>query len=66
MVTAQKREERLMDVPIAISAFTNEAMIDSGAAQLADFLQTAPGVGIVDNQSGSQNIQIRGVNSDVR
>ena len=63
MVTAQKREERLSDVPIAITAFTNEALIDSGAAQLADFLQTAPGVGIVDNQSGSQNIQIRGVNS---
>ena len=47
VVTAQKRDERLMDVPIAISAFTNDAMIDAGAAQLADFLQTAPGVGIV-------------------
>lgn len=63
IVTAQKREERLSDVPIAISAFTNTALIDIGANQLADFLQTAPGVGIVDNQSGTQNIQIRGINS---
>ena len=63
VVTAQKREERLLDVPIAISAFTDSALTDAGAMQLSDFLQTAPGVGIVDNQSGTQNIQIRGINS---
>lgn len=63
IVTAQKREERLMDVPISISAFTQGALYDAGADSLADFLQTAPGVGIVDGQSGTQNIQIRGINS---
>lgn len=52
-----------MDVPISISAFTDSALSDIGATGLADFLQTAPGVGIVDNQSGTQNIQIRGINS---
>ncbi len=63
VVTAQKREERLLDVPIAISAFTNAALVDTGAAQLADFLESAPGVGIVDSQNGTQSIQIRGINS---
>ncbi|RPH97389.1 MAG: TonB-dependent receptor [Lysobacterales bacterium] len=63
IVTAQKRDERLIDVPISITAFTNTMMVDTGAAQLADFLQTAPGVSIVDSQSGTQNIQIRGINS---
>ncbi|MEO1034285.1 MAG: TonB-dependent receptor [Pseudomonadota bacterium] len=63
LVTAQKREEALMDVPIAISAFTDAALFDAGADSLADFLQTAPGIGIVDGQSGTQNIQIRGINS---
>ena len=63
IVTAQKREERLLDVPISMTAFTDGMLADQGAAQLADFLQTAPGVGIIDNQSGSQNIQIRGINS---
>lgn len=62
-VTAQRREEALMDVPISISAFTDDALFDAGADSLADFLQTAPGVGIVDGQSGTQNIQIRGINS---
>ena len=63
IVTAQKRAENILDVPIAISAVTNEAMLDAGAAQLADFLESVPGVGIVDTQSGEQNIQIRGINS---
>lgn len=63
LVTAQKREEALMDVPISISAFTDTALFDAGAESLADFLQSAPGIGIVDGQSGTQNIQIRGINS---
>ena len=63
VVTAQKREERLIDVPISISAFTERTLTDANALQLSDILQTAPGVGIVDNQSGTQNIQIRGINS---
>ena len=62
-MTAQKREEKLLEVPIAISAVTDQAMIDAGAAQLADFLQSSPGVGIIDDQSGTQQIQIRGVSS---
>ena len=63
VVTAQKREESLSDVPIAITAFTDAGLIDRGAVQLSDFLQSAPGVGIVDTGSGQQNIQIRGINS---
>jgi len=63
IVTAQKREESLLRVPIAISAITNKTLQDTGATQLADFLEAAPGVGIVDDESGSQNIQIRGINS---
>jgi iron complex outermembrane receptor protein len=63
VVTAQKREEKLLEVPIAITAVTEASMRDSGASQLADFLQSAPGVGIVDDQSGTQQIQIRGISS---
>jgi outer membrane receptor protein involved in Fe transport len=63
VVTAQKREERLLEVPIAISAITGQALADAGAVQLADFLESSPGVGIVDDQSGTQTIQIRGISS---
>lgn len=63
IVTAQKREESLLRVPIAISAVTAKTLEDTGAEQLADFLQGSPGVGIIDDGSGTQTIQIRGINS---
>jgi len=63
IVTAQKRAEALIDVPMSISAFTNNMLADMGAVELSDFLQAAPGVGIIDDKSGTQNIQIRGINS---
>jgi len=63
VVTASKREERLIDVPIAISAFSSTAMDTAGAAQLSDFLASAPGVSIVDGGNGGQEIAIRGISS---
>ncbi len=64
VVTAQKRTERAIDVPLSISAFTNESMMDAGVSQLADFLESAPGVGAVDSGGPTQQaIQIRGINS---
>ena len=63
IVTAQKRQQVLTEVPIAVTAFTGDSLQQMGARQLADFLQTAPGVGIVDPEGGQQTIQIRGVNS---
>ena len=32
VVTAQKRSESLQDVPVAVSAFTNEALTDFGVS----------------------------------
>lgn len=63
IVTATKRAERILDVPQSITAFTNDRMREQGSVQLADFLQAAPGVSIVDTQAGTQSIQIRGINS---
>lgn len=63
IVTATKRAERILDVPQSITAFTSERMREQGSVQLADFLQAAPGVSIVDTQSGTQNIQIRGISA---
>ena len=63
VVTAQKRAERLIDVPISMAALTESTLRDAGVAQLGEVLGTVPGVGIVDNGSGTQNIEIRGINS---
>ena len=44
VVTAQYREQRLQDTPIAISAFTAQAIEQQGATKLADILTSTPSV----------------------
>lgn len=61
-VTAQKREQDLQDVGIAISAFTGDQMRALGVSQSFDVAAFSPGVHISGNLAG-QNTQftIRGV-----
>ncbi len=61
-VTAQKREQNLQDVPIAVTAFTGEQMNALGVQQSFDIAAFTPGVHISGNLAG-QNTQfsIRGV-----
>ena len=65
VVTARKREEKLLDVPIAVSAFSGENLDGRGAKNLGDFLQEAPGVGIYDMGNGMQRITIRGISTSL-
>jgi iron complex outermembrane receptor protein len=44
VVTAQYREQKLQDTPIAISAFTAQSIEQQGAVKLADILTSAPSV----------------------
>lgn len=58
VVTAQKREERLMDVPAAVTAITGTEIEDKGYSNLSEMLQRAPGVSVTGNL-----IQVRGISS---
>lgn len=62
VVTAQKREERLQDVPISISVIGGEQIQQSGASQLADYAAYVPGFQ-VDNAGspGRSTLSLRGV-----
>lgn len=62
MVTAQKREQSLQDVGIAITSFTGDQMTAFGVSQSVDIAAFSPGVHISGNLAG-QNTQfsIRGV-----
>ncbi len=62
VVTAQKREQNLQDVPIAITAFSGDQMKALGVTQSIDIAAFSPGVHISGNLAG-QNTQfsIRGV-----
>jgi len=62
VVTAQKREQNIQDVGIAITAFTGDQMRSLGIEQSFDIAKFTPGVHISGNLAG-QNTQftIRGV-----
>ncbi len=62
LVTARKMTERMLDVPIAVTAITRDGLRRRGAASVADVLQDAPGVSAVDN-GGFTVIAIRGVST---
>ena len=64
-VTAQKREQKLFDVPMSISAFSGEALEEMGAENLMDIATATPGFSVGDDGPGVQTIQIRGIASSV-
>ncbi len=63
VVSAQKRDQNILDVAMSVSAFSDRDIEARGAIQLADFLLGAPSTAIIDNGSGDLNIAIRGISS---
>jgi outer membrane receptor protein involved in Fe transport len=71
VVTATRREERLQDVPISITAFSQEKLDAEGLHSIDDLTRLSPGVAFQRNgmsSSGNYNdegsdINIRGVDS---
>lgn len=63
IVTATKREARLQDVPVAVSAITAEDIAARGYTQYADYLNSVPGVYFEDAGPGRSQVRIRGLSS---
>ncbi len=61
VVTSTRREESLSKVPISVTAMTQEDMDTKGVKDIADIVRFTPGIAI-DN-SGTNNISIRGISS---
>ncbi len=61
IVTAQKREEAIQDVPIAISAFTQKALEEQKIEGGFDLLKAIPNVTFSKSNFTSYNFSIRGV-----
>jgi iron complex outermembrane receptor protein len=64
IVTAQKREQSIYDVPVAISAFTPETIERQGITDLTDIGKFVPNLNITGFSAGhtsSQNPFIRGI-----
>ncbi|HEX6858854.1 MAG TPA: TonB-dependent receptor [Caulobacteraceae bacterium] len=61
IVTAQKREEDIQDVPIAISAFTSKDLEQQKIEGGFDLLKAIPNVTFSKNNFTSYNFSIRGI-----
>ncbi|MFC7335053.1 TonB-dependent receptor [Rhodocista pekingensis] len=62
VVTAQKREERLQDVPVSVTAFSADAIEDAGVRTPQDFIALTPNIGIVQSFTvGNSFVTVRGI-----
>nr|XP_061803725.1 iron and copper transporter IacT-like [Nerophis lumbriciformis] len=66
IVTSQRREQSLQEVPIAVTAFSGEELAKQNIKSATEYLQLTPNVSFTeDGQSGSRGlgIAIRGINN---
>jgi outer membrane receptor protein involved in Fe transport len=63
VVTAQKREQKLQDVPISVSAVSGADLDSAGAHDFRDILLSIPGLSYSGTEPGQSNYSIRGVST---
>ncbi|WP_332769517.1 TonB-dependent receptor [Phenylobacterium sp.] len=61
IVTAQKREQRLIDVPMAVSVLGGEEMAERGIQSVQDLSFAVPGLTMREDGPGSYTIFLRGL-----
>jgi len=63
VVTARRRAENLQDVPIAVTAYSGEALEDAGALDITDIADTTPNVTLETSRGTNSTLSafIRGV-----
>jgi outer membrane receptor protein involved in Fe transport len=60
VVTATKREVSLQDVPMSITAFTDEDVVRAGFKQLDDYVGQIPALSSARREPGGSNVIMRG------
>ncbi len=61
VVTAQRKEEAIQDVPVAVSAFSADSLKKENIVGAQDLLHAIPNVNYARGNFGGYNFQIRGV-----
>lgn len=61
IVTAQKREERLQDVPVPMTVLGSEALVKSGQVRLRDYFSKVPGLSLSTDPQGEVQVTLRGI-----
>jgi len=61
VVSAQKRDERIQDVPVPMSVVDTQALTESSQVLLRDYAATIPGLGVSPGITGVQTVVLRGI-----
>ncbi|RMB55105.1 outer membrane receptor protein involved in Fe transport [Sphingomonas sp. PP-CE-3A-406] len=64
VVTAQKREQRIADVPVTVTAITGAKMASIGVNSLSEVAAYIPGLQIQEQSANNPGFVIRGITSD--
>ncbi|MCP8889505.1 TonB-dependent receptor [Sphingomonas faeni] len=64
VVTAQKREQRIADVPITVTALTGARMASIGVSELDEVAAFIPGLQVQEQSANNPGFVIRGITSD--
>jgi len=61
VVTAQKKEERLQDVPVPVSVLSGDSLASQNQLLLSDYATSVPGFVVAPVGVGEQQLAIRGI-----
>jgi len=62
LVTAQKRVQSVQDIPVAVTSYTGEQLLELGVTDVFDLQNSAPGLLVGQNQHATtSNFSIRGI-----
>ena len=64
IVTAQKREQRIEDVPVTVTALTGARMAQIGVSELDEVAAFIPGLQVQEQSANNPGLVIRGITSD--
>ena len=63
LVTAERRDERLQDVPIPVTVLNTDSLVEQNQNRLQDYYASVPGLNLNSGGQGNTNISIRGLSS---
>ena len=65
IVTAQKREQALIDVPASVTAISAVRLTESGMTRLEDYVAEVPGMSIIALSRGYTSVVLRGISTGI-
>jgi outer membrane receptor protein involved in Fe transport len=63
IITAQKRRERILDIPQSVTVVSGDTMESQHATTFQQYLNEIPGLSITESEPGSTRLTLRGVNT---